>query len=730
MIPVLEKIIEVYGLSIFQTTDNKFGVGFELMPCDLEVDDPSEYQRKLLSFVRSVPTNAISRMKLKVEDNKDVLTLAKRAKQAHEVVYSQKSVLLFVELQGEPLVVAKVKKIFGQSEETEKSIEALEEIYNLASQSGLNIKPLQQSATMAQFVDPFANWAKDTSSVTDGAKHIGIVRLSKPGQDEISESSLAEILKDLPRPFEISVSWQRKSQGKIRLDLEKRLKQTATSDNPTEQSLHESTANALKESLNSGAQFIEYEFLVILERQTETQLKNDLKLVQNRLSGFADFQIETFGTAPSWLSTLCGNPSHVTLREVDETFCLQLPVWHYGEKKLPEDNLKSLPLLRSDKSLYSFDLFNPDFSVFNSVIVGTSGRGKSVLTGLLSKALLNDPSIHVIKLDVGGSHRKECELFGGTEHVLELNKPSGINPFEIAHLNCSDAEKVGILSRFIGVLIQEQGEVSFLKELRAQIEENIQSYLQSGAHNPCLQDFYDKQNDFPRRNLLKRWVKGGIYESAFAEKITTSIFSISGGGLRPNQHERLRYFNFSQVFQASDPEFAQAGLAAVLAQFNMETLRNDGKRIVLICDETPFFIKNCFEFFKFSTANVRKFGHAVILITQLSSDLVVNGDTGIIENSPQRFLFSVDGSESEYQARFNLKNHQVDTIRKLRSRPGELSEVFLQTAETGRKLQIKITKEEYWELTSNRSDQEKLNKLRAAVPELTLKEAIRCLSAV
>lgn len=729
MIPALEKIIEVDNLSIFQTTDNKFGVGFELLPCDLEVDDAQEYQQKLLSFVRSVPTNAISRMKLKFEDNKNALAYADRGKYAWDVGYSQRSVVLFVELQGEPLVVAKIKKIFSQSEETEKSIDSLKEIYNFAIQSGLNIKPLLEKETRDQFVDPFANWIKDSSSVSDGSRQIGVVRLNKPGQGELSEASFAEVLKDLPRPFEFSVTWQRKSPGKIRLDLEKRLKQTATSPNPTEQSLYESTANALKESLNSGAQFIDYEFLVVLERKTEVQLKNDLRLVQNKLSPLGDFQIETFGAAPSWLASLCGNPSHVTLREVDETFCLQLPVWHFGEKQFPKDGLKILPLLRSDKSLYAFDLFNPEFSVYNSVIVGTSGRGKSVLTGLLSKALLNDPSVYVIKLDVGGSHRKECELFGGTEHVLELNKPSGINPFEIVHLKCSDAEKVGILSRFLGVLIQEQGELSFSKDLRAQIEENIQSYLKN-YKNPSLQEFYELQTQFPRKNLLKRWVKGGIYEAAFAEGSSFKIYSLGGGGDRPNQHERLRYYNFSQVFQASDPEFAQAGLAAVLAQFNMETLKADGKRIVLICDETPFFIKNCFEFFKFSTANVRKFGHAVVLITQLSSDLVVNGDTGIIENSPQRFLFSVDGDENEYQSRFNLKNHQIETIRKLRSVPGELSEVFLQTAETGRKLQIKITKEEYWELTSNRQDQEKLNKLRIAVPELSLKEAIRCLSVV
>ena len=368
--------------------------------------------------------------------------------------------------------------------------------------------------------------------------------------------------------------------------------------------------------------------------------------------------------------------------------------------------------------LYGFDLFNQNYSVYNTVIVGTSGKGKSVLTGLLSQCLLNDPQISIIKLDVGGSHKKECEILGGQEYVLELNRPSGINPFSVLDIQCSDSEKIGILSRFLMGLITEQGELSFSKDLRSQISGYIKI-----AKDPSLQEFYDLCLQFPRRNLLKRWVKGGVYENAFRIDGCTKNENIS-------QANRLRYYNFSQVFQASDPEFAQAGLSAVLAQFNIETLIQDGRRIVLICDETPFFIKSCFDFFKFSTANVRKYGHAVVLITQLSTDLVVNGDTGIIENSPQRFLFSLDGQANEFKNRFNLSDKQINTIKNLKSIPMVSSEVFLQTQTSSKKLTIKVTKEEYWRLTSSKNDQIRLENLRSAVPELSLKEAIKCLAAV
>ncbi len=149
---------------------------------------------------------------------------------------------------------------------------------------------------------------------------------------------------------------------------------------------------------------------------------------------------------------------------------------------------------------------------------------------------------------------------------------------------------------------------------------------------------------------------------------------------------------------------------------------------MLICDETPFFIKSCFDFFKFTTANVRKFGHAVVLISQLSTDLIVNDDTGLIDNSPQRFLFSIDGNHINFQNRFGLELGHIDSIKKLRTIPGEFSECLLQTAQDSRKLTIKVTKEEYWRLTSSKEDNLKISSLRKAMPQLTLLEAIKCLS--
>ena len=722
MIPVLSHIEKIDDLAVWHTTDGKTGIGFEIIPCDLECDNREDYHRKVFGLIRSLNPNILGRIKLSVENCSQVDASTSRAGAINEIGFTKKSVQLYLETSSEPEIIKKAKALFSKNT-TDKDVTALLEVYEIVKKSGFQIKPLNDDFIQSLFLNTKLIWQKCSASVCNGYEHTGIVRMIKPSNEAVNEEQLAKLYEKLPKPFNVHFSFQKIDAAKIKIELERKLKQSNSDQslNPTNDLLKSSTITTISDAVKNGSQFFNYEIIFSFERSSEKQLFEDLKLGFNVLNTFAEFQIETFGVTPNFLATKVGNSQHVPLKEIDEILPLFMPVWFFGESSIHSNNQRSLMLHRVDRSLHHFDLFNSSFSVFNSLIVGTSGKGKSVLTGMLTQSLLNDPNVSVIKLDVGGSHSKECELFAGKEFILQLNTPSGINPFLITnYTELSDSEKIGILSRFLMVLIQEQGEVQFSKDLRSQIEECVQVYL-SSAKNPCLQEFYELMTNFPRRNLLRRWVSGGIYEKAFAptEKSSQELDSTS---------HRLRYYNFSQVFQASDPEFAQAGLAAVLAQFNVETLIQNNKRIVLICDETPFFIKACFDFFKFSTANVRKFGHAVILITQLSSDLIVNGDTGIIENSPQRFLFSADGDLADYQNRFSLTDAQLASIRILRSLPKEFSEVFLQTSEIGRKLIIKITQKEYWALTSSKQDREKLEKLRSYIPQLSLSEAITCLS--
>ncbi|MBL7557607.1 MAG: VirB4 family type IV secretion system protein [Bdellovibrionaceae bacterium] len=719
MIPVLENIISVEGLPVWQTSDNKLGIGFKIDPCDIETQDPIQYFERLTKFIRSLDPNVIARIQLKSENSININNEASRSTAIKTLGHIKRSVFLFVQINGEPEVIYRFRKLL-KSDYKNVEIESILTVCNLVKSAGLNAAPLSEEEIKSLFIDKNEKWAKEQNHISNGKDFIGLIRLNKPKSSDISIDDVSNILSELEPPYEFSMSFQNRNRAKNELDLFRRLKQTTHEKNtPRDQVLNESLVKTISDSVTNGSSIVEYELYLLLKRDSQELLTKALQSANQAFGKLGDVGIETYGIAPCWLSTLLGNNLHVPLKELDDILPIFMPLWVKGESKLNRVSPSSLLLHREDRSIFPFNLFDKVFTVFNTLIIGTSGRGKSVLCGLLTRSLLNSENIKVIKVDVGGSHSKECLEFGGVEHKLSLNSLSGINPFEIVNETAiSQEEKVMLLTQFLLVLIKESGEVSFSKSLRQEVEECVTSYI-SRCSFGTLQEFYELEANFPRRKLLSRWVNKGVYSKAFSPK-----------GLVDKNPSRLNYYNFSQIFEAADEDFAQAGFAAVLLQFNLDCLRNKNTKMVFICDETPFFIKSCFDIFKLTTANVRKFGHALVLISQLSSHLIVNGDTGIIENSPQRFLLSLDGDETEYKNRFNLTTEAIDKIKKLKSRPGEFSECLFTSPLGSKKLVIKITKEEYWQTTSTKEDNEKLNLLLNHIPGLKLSEAIKCLSVV
>ncbi|MDG0816481.1 TraG/VirB4 family ATPase [Bdellovibrio svalbardensis] len=761
MIPILSEIKTYKELIIWKTTDGIIGCGFDLVSCDPELDDVASFQKRLNQALRQLDPSIVCRLELSSEESYDLDKAYPRALALNELGFVRNRLRLYLD-------VVPGFRLFRKSRGMDP-FEVLHAAYLNLKGFGIEAVGLSKNEIVTLFDRGSSDWVLSGRSIETGTESIGVVRLKKQPDSEFDWADFMEVVEELPRPFSLSTSFARLSEASAKILLEKKLKQLEGAKDVGSSVQRESALLALKENFKSGVQFFEMEVLVTLKRPSPETLSASLREAQSTLSLFSEAQIETFGVLPSFVASLPGSRQHVVLVENEAALLNQLPM--YSCSTLSSVNpARSLSLLRSNNSLFHFDLFDPQFNAFNSIIVGPSGRGKSVLAGMLSTALLNDNNVHVIKIDVGGSHSKECELLGGQEFSLSLDKSSGLNPLSVIALHnrasassvggavvteteaASDNDKLAIVSKFLMVLIQEQGEVTLSKDLRSQVEECVRAYIDLKPEAPCLQDFYDKISNFPRRNLLRRWVRGGLYERAFAadagrmndhregiEPAELLQFRADGASLcsHPGLQlptsgtphcARLRYFNFSQVFQASDPEFAVAGFAALLAELNSQVLIQDERRIVLMLDEVPFFIKYCFELIKFTAANMRKYGHAVVCISQLLGDLIVNGDRGIIENSPQRFLFAVDGDTKEFQEATGLQEHHMDVVNGLQSIPGVKSEVFFKTDAGGVKLVSKITRQEYWEKTSSKTDKEKMAQLLRAVPGLTMREAIYCLS--
>jgi energy-coupling factor transporter ATP-binding protein EcfA2 len=468
---------------------------------------------------------------------------------------------------------------------------------------------------------------------------------------------------------------------------------------------------------NEGQRVFQVEYVIGLSRHSESECRLAMTEFENKLSALGDFRRGFYNLEYEHESLFAEGSVSNPFFEIEEYVPVLYPIVAAGVGKqvFPKD---SLLFHRKNDSVDGFHLFNECYTNFSACIFGKSGSGKSVLTNLLTRAILNDPNNKIIKVDVGGSHSKETRALGGAEYKLSLSEPSGINPFRSA-LEASDTDAaLNVLSNFLSVLMIENGEIEISKQMRGELESALSRYLLKNPKQPSLSDFINSEKGLPRLELLKRWGEGGVYKNAFKDR--------SDYQSRENQ---LRYYNFGEIFQASDPDYGQGGFAAIMAQFNFEMMKADKSKLVFMADETPFFINKCFSFFKFSTANVRKFGGSFITIAQNSSDVVIGGDTGILDNSNTKFLFSVDGRPEEFQERLRLSNYGMHCLENLNRAPGKFSEAVLSDGLSEKLLRLRVSPKEYWSMTSSHRDKTIISNLLQNIPGLSEEEAIRCLAA-
>lgn len=705
MIPKLDLLTPRGNLCLWQTTDGVVGTSFDLSTIDVEARDESAELTKWSRAVASLPTGLVARIETTCEIGRLSESASSRAEALGTIGFREYRTRLHIQTNRNPFL----EMIYRNRHGSEGAPLRVEQGYKQLKEAGLDLDPLGDFATSEIFERSSSSWVLNRRYLAKGESCTGMVRLFRPTAQELTTEQAAQALAKLPGPFTWTTCVQKCAREAAELGLQKRLRQE-TGKGKVLSLRRDAIESTLADTSLSGSEVFEYEVLISIERSSEAELGEALLEAAGVLRAFGDVVIETVGVGPSFLATLPGVGLHVPLLEVDSTLPLFLPVWRQGAEAFI-DRIGALTVHRRDRSLDGVDLLLRDNQNANAVIIGNSGRGKSAFLGCLTNDLMNDPSVRIIKVDVGGSHSKECELLGGREYRISLETSEGLNPFSLVHGEASESVRA-VLGSFVESLVLEEGETRLPKEVKIEIDHMIQAALASGE---ALSIDRLLKFEFSRNRLLRRWGSSGLFGKAFR----------GSPDLNP---PRLRYFNFQDIFQASDQDFSQAAMAAVLAVFNLEMRTYPSARLVLICDETPFFIEKCFGLFKISTANVRKFGGSVILVAQLSKHLVVGGDTGILENSHHRILFSADGDLTEFRERLRLREKDMSFISSLGFKNRKYSEFLYQEGDRARVMRLELSPEEYWRVTSSQSDRSKLLSLVKAVPGLTTEEAIRCLS--
>ena len=258
----------------------------------------------------------------------------------------------------------------------------------------------------------------------------------------------------------------------------------------------------------------------------------------------------------------------------------------------------------------------------------------------------------------------------------------------------------------------------FLQKKKHCLKKNLIQFSKRVSSNEekTLDNFY-KALKHPRKKKLTRWIKGSLNENIFKSSDNIS-------------NERLLYFNFEHISTASNSLIAKAIIASIMAEFSFKLLlKEPQEKFIFISDETPFFIKNCFNTFSLLSKNVRKLNGSLILLAQNSKDLIVNGDTSLIDNSEFKILFSYDGEEKRFKELFSLTDEEFQKLKTIKTVKGEFSQFILKDSIGLRSGYLRLSKKEY--IMSN-TEPEFLHKVQGLQKLLNINEetALRVMSYV
>ena len=718
------------GITVFNTVNGTLGAACLLPVADLESTEVAATIATLESLIKGIETDWTIRMITSWHQGDPIAVETFRTAAINRIGHSQKKILLSIEKQKqETLFNLNFWKKTGPETEIRDFVAKMPK----AALSALGAVFLTDEETRGLFLLPSSEISIKNSLVDFGTHVCGIIRLWKQGTTPMDEESLFSLLLGLPQPFKVSVSMKKRNRVKTELLLRSKVSQLSASTDVVSHAKYQDSANALQDSSLLGTEYCDTEVILLFPRYDERTLRQDLERSLAILRVLGDVMIETAGALNSLISTLPGSQQHFTFIERDDICPLYFPIFSAGQSHQDMNSIevknRSLLVHRTDGSIYDFDLFSKNFLAFNGIISGKSGSGKSVFSNLLSSSLLNDPDIIMMKIDVGGSYKKECEFYGGREVTFALDRPSGINPFAALGEVSASNEAVSVLTEFICSLVKEDGEATVPKSVKAEIENQLKAYSTEITNDilPNIDHFISKRGDMPRITLLKRWASGGVFENALKTDNSEDKSDI-----------RYWYFNFENIQSASNRDFSDGVMSAVITNVNLEMLKissknskNYGKRMVLICDETKFFIDRNADFFLLTTANFRKFGHGVILMGQnvQNFEIIRDGrsDSGIIINSPIRVFFPADADEAYLKDRFNLNQNQINTIIRSPHRGSDYREAVLQDDLGTRIIRLYLTREEYWRVSTNKNDIDRYQEIKESCPSLSVEEIIQCL---
>lgn len=481
----------------------------------------------------------------------------------------------------------------------------------------------------------------------------------------------------------------------------------------------------------------EFSFAVILRERTLEKLtiKVNACLQLFRLLGEAEGIIDDMNHLLLYLSVL-PNHSHLNFRKhifQSEAVAQILPV------SAPWTGSKEPKILfqTEDDQLLPIDLFDPTLSAKHGLVLGQTGGGKSFATNfILTNFYIESEKNYIIIIDVGGSYRKLCKLFGGQYLEIELSEKFAFNPFpskEMAIVKQTETllgpeiELDNDVTSFLTNLLQKMLKLPNLSGKEQKIFENaiIQTYKHAKMNPPLLTSLHyqllnykgdeeDKKIAREYGKNLEFWTTGRYGRLLNRENSLTA-------------DARIVVFDLQKLNEEPD---LQSVVFFIISSVIEKKLKDKSLKKMIVIDEGwKFFnddvgsmlIQNLYR-------TARKFNAGILSISQSPVDfLSTKAANAIISNSYIKYILRLK-TGFDLLKQFELNEMEIEKVKNLRIEKGKYSEIFLKFSEYNRVLKIQPSNIDYWICTTDADDTVTENKLREKYPDWSEEQILKGLA--
>ena len=677
---------------------NRFSNSYSCDHIDYELGDPKEFIDSVPVFLESLPDGVLLRFNSRSDS---VFSLNsnyhQRAHAISQIGRIENRLTVSFEAQLKPALRQFIEIVKSRSDKKHYLEEARDFLSKIDPKSllslGLRYKNEDYDDT------PFSQISSARCGLNVDDYFVAVIKLQKLAPHAVSTEDLINLRLGLPLSYEICFTAKKLEEKKAQFLMNMKSKQEEASSDLISQYKKDESDRARAELVLSGKKLFSFEFSIILKGHNEEELLSQAYKVKRDFRSLGDFEVETFGAYSAFKSTLIGSKPHVPQIEFIDKLQPYLPIFMRGCAEVKDSTPRSLCFHREDSSIDHLEPFNNNYSNYSGIVIGVSGRGKSVFTSQLLRSLNNDPKTRMILVDVRSSHTRTVEKLKGEIHQISAETPCGISPFELLKLDQS-TDTLEIVLDFLEKILLEEGEPSLSKPEKAQLHSAFSEYLEIKPRNPSIDEFLKSGVAIPRKSSLEMWKKTGLYGKIFAPYPSDS-------------QTRIHYFDFKEIHTAAKSSISSAVMSAVMAHFYFQLkTKHEDERIIFIADETPFFVKSCFETFKLLVKNLRKLGGSLILVAQNLSDLVPDSDSSLVNQTEFRIFFSRDRGSESFRAVSGLSDRSLELLDTLQTRKGKYSEFILKDSLGERKGKLSLSFEEYLTSTTFKDDLEKIERVQ------------------